>query len=178
MFLHRLLVFVLSCILPLLVWQLVSISSTRSNFHRQWSPTSRRAVDSKENFLSTPRKRHHIAVASTFAFHHDVYMSLVWTLEKLIGPNEGTVQTYAPLPFDYEFQKIVDTLGLYQGEVKTPETLVADLNSNLESGGIDMVVLGTCEFECVALIKNSTSSHLFLPSLREDNFWHKDLLSA
>ncbi|KAJ7236810.1 hypothetical protein C8J57DRAFT_1087981 [Mycena rebaudengoi] len=78
-----------------------------------------------------------------------------------MGPNEGTVRTYAPLPFDYEFQKIVDTLGLYQGEFKPPETLVADLNSNRGSGGIDMVVLGTCEFD-----------------LREDNFWHKDLLSA
>jgi hypothetical protein len=86
-------------------------------------------------------------VASTFGFHHDVYMSLVWTLERVMGQNGGTVQVYAPVPFGYDFQTIIDTLRLYQGEVKHPDTLVADLNSNRGLGGIDTVVLGTCEVE-------------------------------
>ncbi|KAJ6623988.1 hypothetical protein B0H10DRAFT_1785286 [Mycena sp. CBHHK59/15] len=59
----------------------------------------------------------------------------------------GTVEVYAPLPFAFEFQKVVETLQLYHGEVKDPEALISDLNSNVGDGGIDMVILGTCEVD-------------------------------
>ncbi|KAJ7227367.1 hypothetical protein GGX14DRAFT_347996 [Mycena pura] len=66
------------------------------------------------------------------------------------SPTGGIVDVYAPQPFAFDFQKTVETLQLYRGEIKQPETLIDEINGNVGVGGIDMVVLGTCEFECVA----------------------------
>ncbi|KAJ7126792.1 hypothetical protein C8R44DRAFT_617561 [Mycena epipterygia] len=76
-------------------------------------------------------------------------MSLVWTLQRVMdrSPTGGAVEVYAPFPFGFEFQTIVETLQLYRGEVKSPDALIDDLRSNMGSGGIDLVVLGTCEFD-------------------------------
>ncbi|KAJ7210240.1 hypothetical protein C8J57DRAFT_1098272 [Mycena rebaudengoi] len=60
----------------------------------------------------------------------------------------GTVEVYAP-PFIFGFQTIVETLQLYRGMVKKPDALIDAINDNMGAGGIDMVVLGTCEIECV-----------------------------
>ncbi|KAJ7707475.1 hypothetical protein B0H17DRAFT_918123 [Mycena rosella] len=59
----------------------------------------------------------------------------------------GTVEVYAPFPFGFEFQTIVETLQLYRGEVKSPDALIDAINSNMGDGGIDLVVLGTCEID-------------------------------
>ncbi|KAJ7761986.1 hypothetical protein DFH07DRAFT_739565 [Mycena maculata] len=59
----------------------------------------------------------------------------------------GTVDVYAPQPFGFEFQTIVDKLQLYRGQVKNPNALLDDINQNLGDGGIDLVVLGTCEID-------------------------------
>jgi hypothetical protein len=78
-------------------------------------------------------------------------MSLTWALQKVMDRSHtgGTVEVYAPFPLAYEFQSIVETLQLHHGEVKTPDTLIEDINKNMGHGGIDLVVLGTCEVECV-----------------------------
>ncbi|KAJ7678981.1 hypothetical protein DFH06DRAFT_975171 [Mycena polygramma] len=96
-----------------------------------------------------PQKRHRVAVASDFGYHFDVYMALVWTLERVMGRSEtgGSVEVYAPAPFGHEFQTIVDTLQLFHGETKSSAELIDALNSNMGDGGIDMVVLGTCEVD-------------------------------
>ncbi|KAJ7031326.1 hypothetical protein C8F04DRAFT_960524 [Mycena alexandri] len=55
----------------------------------------------------------------------------------------GEVQVYAPLPFGFNFSTTVENLQLYHGNVENFEALIKDINT----GGIDLVVLGTCEFE-------------------------------
>jgi len=57
------------------------------------------------------------------------------------------VEVYAPGEFGFEFQTIVDTLGLYHGETKHSEELIKAIKSNMGDGGIDLVVLGTCEVD-------------------------------
>ncbi|KAJ7773484.1 hypothetical protein B0H16DRAFT_1304851 [Mycena metata] len=69
----------------------------------------------------------------------------------------GEVQVYAPLPFGFNFSTIVENLQLYHGNVKNFENLIEDINS----GGIDLVVLGTCEFD-----------------LRPGQPWREELLAA
>ena len=39
--------------------------------------------------------------------------------------------------------------GPYQEEINNYKELIKDLNDNQGEGGIDMVILGTCEIECV-----------------------------
>ncbi|KAJ7476079.1 hypothetical protein FB451DRAFT_1034412 [Mycena latifolia] len=63
------------------------------------------------------------------------------------GPTGGTVEVYAPFPFGFEFGTIVEALQLYRGEVQSPDSLIDAINSNMGDGGIDLVVLGTCEFD-------------------------------
>ncbi|KAJ7859134.1 hypothetical protein B0H14DRAFT_3630747 [Mycena olivaceomarginata] len=75
-------------------------------------------------------------------------MSLVWTLERVMGrsPTGGVVEVYAPNGFDHGFQTIVDLLGLHHGDNRHSDELIEAINSNMSDGGIDLVVLGTCEF--------------------------------
>ncbi|KAF7312498.1 hypothetical protein MIND_00263500 [Mycena indigotica] len=96
--------------------------------------------------LSTPQRRFRVAVASYFGFHFDVYMALVWTLERVMAQS-GAVEVYAEQPFGFDFQNIVDDLRLYRGAVKPPDRLVSDIRANMGTGGIDLVVLGTCEVD-------------------------------
>ncbi|KAJ7928846.1 hypothetical protein B0H13DRAFT_2652777 [Mycena leptocephala] len=75
-------------------------------------------------------------------------MALVWTLQRVMDRSQtGSVEIYTPAPFNFEFQTIVDSLQLYRGETKTSDELIEAINSNMGDGGIDMVVLGTCEFD-------------------------------
>ncbi|KAJ6546927.1 hypothetical protein B0H19DRAFT_954108 [Mycena capillaripes] len=69
------------------------------------------------------------------------------------------MQVYAPVPFNFGFQDIVDTLQLYSGRVKSPSALIDDINRNKGEGAIDLVVLGTCEVDL-------------------QNAWARDLLAA
>jgi len=92
-----------------------------------------------------PTQMHqNIAVASSVGFHFDVYMAVVWSLERVMKGN-GSVQVYAPSPFPHDFEQIVDRLGLYHGHIKNPTDLISDMaNTN-----ISLLIIGTCEFECV-----------------------------
>ncbi|KAJ7077126.1 hypothetical protein B0H15DRAFT_862438 [Mycena belliarum] len=138
-------------VLPLLVWQFVSLSNQYSLPEpRLWTQTICSALlPAKDDTHTLPQKRHRVAVASTFGFHHDVYMSLVWTLERVMARSQtgGTVEVYAPFPFGFGFQDIVEAQQLYHGEVKSPDVLIEVLNNNMGDGGIDLVILGTCEID-------------------------------
>ncbi|KAJ7905015.1 hypothetical protein B0H13DRAFT_1881427 [Mycena leptocephala] len=135
----------------LLVWQLVSVNEEYSRAGTGLYPerTSPAMLHTNIAALSVPQKRYRVAVASTFGFHADVYMSLTWALQKVMDRSHtgGTVEVYAPFPLAYEFQSIVATLQLHHGEVKTPDTLIEDIDKNMGHGGIDLVVLGTCEVD-------------------------------
>ncbi|KAF7336776.1 putative eukaryotic translation initiation factor 5 [Mycena venus] len=139
--------------LPFLIWQFVALNeqySLAGGSFKLWPSTICSAIlPAQEDKLVVPQKRHRVAVASIFGFHFDTYLPVVWTLERVMGrsPTGGTVEVYAPDEFGFEFQKIVDTLGLYHGEVKHSDELIGAINSNMGDGGIDMVVLGTCEFD-------------------------------
>ena len=93
-----------------------------------------------------PQIRKNIAVASGFGAHFDVYMALVWTLERVMK-NEGKVQVYARTPFMFDFNRIVEEYHLYNGTFKHHDDLLRDINNDAGDGGIDMVILGTCEIE-------------------------------
>jgi len=55
------------------------------------------------------------------------------------------VQVYAPSPFPHDFEQIVDGLGLYHGHIKSPTDLIIDMANT----DISLLIIGTCEFECV-----------------------------
>ncbi|KAJ7849783.1 hypothetical protein B0H13DRAFT_1644880 [Mycena leptocephala] len=59
----------------------------------------------------------------------------------------GSVEVYIPTPFGFKFQTIVDNLRLYRGKTKSTDDFIKAINSNMGDGGIDTVVLGTCEFD-------------------------------
>lgn len=101
--------------------------------------------------------RSNVAVASNFAYHFDVHLALVWTIQRVLK-GIGHVQVYAPAPFGFNFQNISDELGLYRGHVKEPKDLVDDIRSNPRDGGIDVVILGTCEVEYVFSLLSHQSS--------------------
>ncbi|KAG6919187.1 hypothetical protein DXG01_008485 [Tephrocybe rancida] len=109
---------------------------------------------------SNLQKRQRVAVASSFGFHHDVYMTVAWSLARAMNRSStGTVEVYADVPFNYNFQKVVDELGLYRHEYRHPDELLPALRNDVDQNSIDLVILGTCEID-----------------LRVD--WTKDLLSV
>ena len=93
-------------------------------------------------------KHHHIAIATSFDLHFDVWLPVAWTLQRLLRGIEGTsVQAYAKTPFAHGFGEISDQLGLYYGIVKDYEAIIADLRANEGDGGIDLVILPTAIIE-------------------------------
>jgi len=53
-----------------------------------------------------------VVVASAFEFHFDVYMPIVWTLQRIMLKDQGNLQGYAATPFHFKFQEVVDQYGL------------------------------------------------------------------
>jgi hypothetical protein len=113
-----------------------------------------------QTVLKVPQRHQNIAVASTFGFHHDVYMALVWTLGKVLQ-NTGTIDVFAPFPFGFDFGTIVKDLNLYNGTIHDPKTLIRRLSQPEGEAWIDMVVLGTCEVESARFLTRSYSSDLY-----------------
>ena len=104
-------------------------------------------VDSSLTKVLPPRRRNNIAVASVFGYHFDVYMALVWTLERAFTADEpGTVRVFAD-PFPLGFPVVIDRLGLYSGPLLKPDELIPELIAPADNNQIDMVILGTCEIE-------------------------------
>ncbi|KAF7356316.1 putative eukaryotic translation initiation factor 5 [Mycena venus] len=144
-----------SLFLIFLIWQFVSLNEYPISVAsvKLWPSSTKCSatmpLEELEENLIVPQKRYRAAVASSFGFHFDVYLAVVWTLERVMGrsPTGGVVEVYAPAKFGWQFQTIVDTLGLYHGEAKQSKDLVEAINANKGDGGIDLVVLGTCEFD-------------------------------
>ena len=129
------------------------------------------------------QKHKRIAIASNVDFHYDVYLALAWTLERVMK-GQGQIDVYAQTPLRFEFGKVIQQLGLYHGVIKNRQQLFLDL---ADHDAIDMVILGTCELECVlfrlqcfSLIPvffpppSTQHWHYDLGSLRQ---WHEQLLN-
>jgi len=98
---------------------------------------------------SIPLAHKNVVVASVFGAHFDVYMAVAWTLHRIMPKNQGpSLRVYAQVPFLYKFQEVVNRYGLYEGEYQDPEHLIRDIQRDNE-GGIDLLILGTCEIEYV-----------------------------
>lgn len=150
---RTLLAAVLICIVALsLLWQSASsLSNDAIPWHQKICSALVPSRASDVTLASLPQKKHRIAVASTFGFHHDVYMAVVWTLQRVL--TQGSIQVYAPFPFAFDFQTVVELLDLYNGTVRKPDDLISDLSTN----DVDLLILGTCEVECVILVFSSKS---------------------
>ncbi|SJL09859.1 uncharacterized protein ARMOST_13240 [Armillaria ostoyae] len=118
--------------------------------HEQTCPSTIPKI-SEAVALEIATSRHHIAIASTFGFHHDVYMALAWTVGRVLERSVagGSLQVYAPSPFGFGFQTVVDDLDLYHGKIHNPDDLIRDLRSTGTETVYDIVILGTCEIEYV-----------------------------
>lgn len=96
---------------------------------------------------TAPQKHRRVVVATKFGHHHDVFMSLAWSLSRAMNRSTiGTLEVYADEPFSHEFQAIVDRLGLYSGRYQNPDDLLPNIKAHTGID-IDMVVFGTCEAE-------------------------------
>jgi hypothetical protein len=104
---------------------------------------------------SISQTHRNVVVASAFGAHFDVYMTVAWTLKRIMVKERGNLQVYAPTPFLFNFQEVVDRYGLYKGEIQDPNDLLGDIKSGGHDGGIDLVILGTCEIEYVLLSSHS-----------------------
>lgn len=99
------------------------------------------------NLQSIPERRKNVVIASSFGYHFDVYLAVAWTLKRVM--RESSLRLYTPWPYYFDFQKIVDGYGLYNGEYDSHENLMRDVRANGGDGGIDLIIFGTCEIECV-----------------------------
>ncbi|EKM59533.1 uncharacterized protein PHACADRAFT_250101 [Phanerochaete carnosa HHB-10118-sp] len=99
---------------------------------------------STQETTTTLIKRKHVLVASFFGFHFDVYMTLAWTLKRvLMQVPQAQIELFAA-PFYYGFEAVVGEYGLYDGVRRDPEELLSYIQSNTT---VDTVVLGTCEID-------------------------------
>ena len=114
---------------------------------------------------SIPQTHSNVVVASAFGAHFDVYMTVAWTLQRIMVKEPGNLQVYAPTPFLFNFQEVVDRYGLYKGEIKDPIDLLGDIKNGGHDAGIDLMILGTCEIEYV--LSSSHSAYTVRISL----FW-------
>jgi hypothetical protein len=105
----------------------------------------------------SPLVRKNIALATSFDYHQDVLFALAWTLERVMK-GDAKLNVYVPPKLSWNIEGVVRELGLYHGEMKSKDDLIRDIVDNPGDGGIDMVILGTCEIECVV-----RSSLLSLP---------------
>ena len=92
---------------------------------------------------SVPINRKNIVMASEFGYHVDVYMALVWTLERVTNK---PIPVYADQPFHHGFTDLVNNLNIHQGSFRNRSQLPSDLEKD---NTIDMIVFGTCEIEYV-----------------------------
>ena len=114
---------------------------------------------------SIPLAHKNVVVASGFGAHFDVYLAVAWTLQRIMLKDQGSLQVYAPTPFFYKFQEVVDQYRLYEGEFKNPNDLLGDIKSVGDDRGIDLLILGTCEIEyafCLLITRKSSQGPLFV----------------
>ena len=128
-------------------------------------------------------RRRNVTFASSFVYHGDVYMALAKTMGDIMDSEDadGQIHVFAQ-PFPYSFQEVVDDLHLWthQGVRGPQEDFIDFLNSETGEGGVDLVVLGTCQFECVAV--SCSPAHRALSDFDccaiSLPFWYHDLKDA
>ena len=145
LFLGIILSFVLLATLTL--WHNDGLGTLRDKLDRQFCSMNAN-YDEFGTLSYGPQVRKNIAIASSFGAHHDVFLALAWTVERVM--KNRTLTVYAPLPYGHGFQDIVDELGLFHGITKNYDELIRDVLANPGAEGIDIIILGTCEVECVA----------------------------
>ncbi len=109
------------------------------------------------NLESQPRRhlRTHVAVASLFIFHFDVYLAAAHTIRDVLG-DQGTVDVFAvDQPYPFGFQEVIDRLDLYSREVRDTKDLLdvlsaTDFYPDEPGAMVDLLLLGTCEIEYVS----------------------------
>lgn len=76
-------------------------------------------------------------------------MSFAWSLARAMNNSStgGSIEVYTETPFRFDFQTIIDDLHMYPHGYRDPKDLLPALRSQMGDGGIDTVVLGTCEAE-------------------------------
>ena len=89
-------------------------------------------------------------------------VALAWTIERVMNSN-GTLGFYAPWPPQFGLKDLVKDFGLFHGVVKQDKELVRDVLDNPGDGGIDMIIFGTCEIECVVSLLPYPTFMISLP---------------
>lgn len=127
------------------------------------------------------RRRNRVAVASEFRQHFDVYLAATHTFLQVLG-QDGHVQVFAHQPFLHGFQEVVESLHIYDQDIRHPDDLVgymrSDLNYPDHPGKMtELLVFGTCEVEYVLII--SMKFHLsHLSAMISMNRWSDELLDV
>ncbi|KDQ54574.1 hypothetical protein JAAARDRAFT_60558 [Jaapia argillacea MUCL 33604] len=113
------------------------------------TPVINRFTRSNTHYYAPPFQPSYlnVAVASMFPFHEDVYLPIVQQMESVLDPHGGRVQVYSPIPLQYGFQEIVDALELSREDIINPEEFMPALQSTQFGVPIDLVLLGTCEYD-------------------------------
>jgi hypothetical protein len=154
------------------LWQDASLGAFRAALDHQFCSASQKHNARIQYSPTVPQVRKNVALATHFGFHHDVTFALAWTIERVMKDN-GKFAVYAPYPLSWNFQDVVDELGLYHGPMNSHENLISDLLENPGDGGIDMVILATCEIECVfsfcSWTRASCSVHLVACAIGRTN---------
>ncbi|KAG8887200.1 hypothetical protein FRB98_000362 [Tulasnella sp. 332] len=141
-----------------------------SLFHIPWhfpsNPFRTYITPKGANLTQRHPPRRHVAIATDFGPHFEVYMTVAWTMTKMLtGPTESVHLYINGLGENYG--EIVERSGMYnltaggsQQGLKKPEALVGDVLSNtlFDDDGdigaqIDMVVLGTMKRWSADLLK-------------------------
>ncbi|KAF9533596.1 hypothetical protein CPB83DRAFT_845535 [Crepidotus variabilis] len=100
-------------------------------------------------------KHNHIALASSFEWwHYDVFVPVARSVEHVLGRQDSS-RLYVVNPYhlgEYGFNEVLNTTGIYHGEQFNYNNLVDDMSATSlfpsDPGAmIDVVVLGTCEFD-------------------------------
>lgn len=116
--------------------------------------------NARPGLFGTAERHRHVAIATTFGPHFEVYVPLAWTFAKALGRPDQSLQVYTK-GIEHEFRgytTVMKDLGMYAGDgerFRSPALLLEDIKSTTPSERyeddpealIDMVVLATCEVE-------------------------------
>ena len=108
-----------------------------------------------------PFRHKHVAFATDFGAHFDVYMAFVKTVHDVLSQDsesypDWSIQVFDGVPFGHGFSDVVDRIDLYQGPYRPTNELVDvmrydgvhGLEEENKAGKIvDLLIFGTCEIE-------------------------------
>ncbi len=97
-------------------------------------------------------RRRNITFASSFVYHGDVYMTLAKSMGDIFDAEDvpGQINVFAQ-PFPFGFEEVVEDLHLWthRGVRAQHDDFIPFLNAETGDGGVDLIILGTCQYECV-----------------------------